>query len=201
MKDNRSIKVLTGILLISLCAQLTACGKSSDETQSFETIEITDIQTEITTSATSTNDADISTSFESTTNQTTEETTEETTIETTPSVSPTPIPTPTPEPTSVPVTDDDTGLTWQQKNSFSMLYYLAITAENIRISKDNRLVLDEIYTALLNDINPGSIDETTQNHLRSLRDIIRSYMSISTKRERLEYLYNQDKAKAIRIHL
>ena len=44
------------------------------------------------------------------------------------------------------------GLTDQQLNSFSMLYYLAITAEEIRTSKDNRLILDDIYTSLLNDI-------------------------------------------------
>lgn len=94
--------------------------------------------------------------------------------------------------------DIDNGMTEQQKNSFSMLYYLAITAEKIRISKDNRLILDDIYSSLLNDINPGAIDETTQEHLKNLRDIIKSYLDISVKRERLQYIYNQDKAEAIR---
>lgn len=93
---------------------------------------------------------------------------------------------------------DEYGLTEQQRNSFSMLYYLAITAEEIRISKDNRLMLDEIYTSLLNDINPGAIDETTQDHLKNLRDIIKSYINISVKRDRLQYIYNQDKAETIR---
>lgn len=93
---------------------------------------------------------------------------------------------------------DENGLTEQQRNSFSMLYYLAITAENIRISKDNRLILDDIYTSLLNDINPGAIDETTQDHLKNLRDIIKSYINISVKRDRLQYIYNQDKAATIR---
>ena len=89
-------------------------------------------------------------------------------------------------------------LTELQKNSFSMLYYLAITAEEIRIAKDNRLILDDIYTSLLNDINPGAIDETTQEHLQNLRDIIKSYINISVKRDRLQYIYNQDKAATIR---
>jgi len=93
---------------------------------------------------------------------------------------------------------DEYGMTERQINSFSMLYYLAITAEEIRISKDNRLILDDIYTSLLNDINPGSIDETTQDHLKNLRDIIKSYINISVKRERLQYIYNQDKAATIR---
>lgn len=86
----------------------------------------------------------------------------------------------------------------EQRNSFSMMYYLAITAEEIRTSKNNRMVLEEIYTSLLNDINPGAVDEITQDHLKNLRDIIKSYLSISTKRERLQFIYNQEKAAAIR---
>ena len=86
----------------------------------------------------------------------------------------------------------------EQLNSFSMMYYLAITAEEIRTSRDNRLILDDIYTSLLNDINPGAVDEITQDHLKNLRDIIKSYILIATKRERLQFIYNQEKAAAIR---
>lgn len=93
---------------------------------------------------------------------------------------------------------NDLDLTEQQRNSFSMLYHLAITAEEIRISRSNRLMLDDIYTSLLNDINPGAVDETTQDHLRNLRDIIKSYLDISVKRDRLQYIFNQDKAATIR---
>ena len=93
---------------------------------------------------------------------------------------------------------NELGLNEQQRNSFSMLYHLAITAEEIRISRSNRLMLDDIYTSLLNDINPGAVDETTQDHLRNLRDIIKSYLDISVKRDRLQYIYNQDKATTIR---
>ena len=93
---------------------------------------------------------------------------------------------------------NDYGLSEQQMNSFSMLYYLAITAEDIRTEKDNRLALEDIYTSLLNDINPGAIDNTTQDHLQNLRDVIGSYIDISVKRDRLQYIYNQDKAAAIR---
>ena len=86
----------------------------------------------------------------------------------------------------------------EHQHSFSMMYYLAITAEEIRTSKNNRLILDEIYTSLLNDINPGAIDEITQDHLKNLRDIIKSYLTLISKRERLQFIYNQNKAKAIR---
>lgn len=86
----------------------------------------------------------------------------------------------------------------EQRNSFSMMYYLAITAEEIRTSKDNRLILEDIYTSLLNDINPGAVDEITQDHLKNLRDIIKSYLNISEKRERLQFICNQEKAAAMR---
>lgn len=86
----------------------------------------------------------------------------------------------------------------EQMNSFSMMYYLAITAEDIYTSKNNRLKLDDIYTSLLNDINPGSVDDTTQKHLQSLRDVIKDFINVSYKRERLQFIYNQQKAEAIR---
>ena len=86
----------------------------------------------------------------------------------------------------------------EQMNSYSMMNYLAITAEEIRKSRDNRLILDDIYTELLNDINPGAIDDRTQEHMQNLRDIINQYISISTKKERLQYIYNQNKAAAFR---
>ena len=60
------------------------------------------------------------------------------------------------------------------------------------------MVLEDIYTSLLNDINPDAVDEITQEHLQSLRDIIKSYLNISVKRERLKFIYNQEKAAAIR---
>lgn len=44
----------------------------------------------------------------------------------------------------------------------------------------------------------GAVDEITQDHLKNLRDIIKSYLNISTKRERLQFIYNQEKASAMR---
>ena len=86
----------------------------------------------------------------------------------------------------------------EQMNSITMLYYLAITAEDISTSKNNRLILDDIYTSLLNDLNPGAIDDETQDHLDNLRNTIKKFISINTKRERLQFIYNQQKAAAIR---
>ena len=100
-------------------------------------------------------------------------------------------------PTTVP-TEPRLAITDVQQNALNMLNYLAFTAEEIYIAKDNRLILEDIYTALLNEINPGTIDEITQDHLRNLRDIISSFLNIDTKRSRLQYIYNQEKAGIMR---
>ena len=78
------------------------------------------------------------------------------------------------------------------------MLFLAIISEQIQSSKDNRVMLEQIYNELLNDINPEAIDDLTQTHLSNLRTAIKSYMNIITKRERLQYMYNQEKAAAIR---
>lgn len=185
MMKSRIIRILAMILAMSIVLSLAGCGTNTPPTTTGD-------ETETSSQPTTTPD--------STSNTSEDETTEPSTVpeETT---TPTDPPAETTEPPVVIPPEEQTdeyGLTEQQRNSFSMLYYLAITAEDIRISKDNRLMLDEIYTSLLNDINPGAIDETTQDHLKNLRDIIKSYINISIKRDRLQYIYNQDKAETIR---
>lgn len=95
-------------------------------------------------------------------------------------------------------TEPETAITVVQQNSINMLNYLAFIAEDIYTAKDNRLILGDIYTALMNEINPGTIDEITQDHLRNLRAVIKRFLHIETKRERLQYLYNQEKAASMR---
>lgn len=93
---------------------------------------------------------------------------------------------------------DELGLTQEQKNCFSMLYHLAITAEEIRVAQDNKLILDNIYTSLLNELNPGAIDKDTQDYLNYMREDIKDLRNIVVKREQMQYLYNQEKADLIR---
>lgn len=103
---------------------------------------------------------------------------------------------------SDPTTDTETEpkeeLSSAQKNAIAMLYHLATTTEEICISKNNRVILEDIYTALLNEINPGAIDETTQDHLENIRRVIGDFLNIQSKREQLQYIYNQQKAAAMK---
>lgn len=172
MRKKRIIRIWAWLLAISIMMSLTGCGKNLASHPEADNISVSN--------------QEIDTTPENTNNNLLEEQSTpdpETTESTTPKVD---------------SEKDDDGLTEQHRNSFSMLYYLAITAEDIRISKNNRLILDDIYTSLLNDINPGAIDETTQDHLKNLRDIIKSFINISVKRDRLQYIYNQKKAATIK---
>lgn len=89
-------------------------------------------------------------------------------------------------------------LTEAQKNSIAMLNYLATLAQEINASRNSRMFLEEAYASLINNTNPEEVNELTESHLCSLLDTIEAYRVIAVKRERLEYLYNQNKAMAIR---
>ncbi len=95
------------------------------------------------------------------------------------------------------VDDELSGLSEKQLNSVAMLNYLAMISQKIESSKNNRIYLEEIYSSLLNNTNPV-IDETTQDQLQTLLNIIKEYRQIELKRERLNYIYEQDKAKSIK---
>ena len=194
MKNTHMIRLLALLLATSIMIPLAGCGANTVPTPSEDDVPVSSQEVTPAPDETPTPSDEQTTPAPDATEQPEETPAEE-------SVAP---PEQLPEHTVPPVVvptepeKDENGLTEQQRNSFSMLYYLAITAEDIRISKDNRLILDDIYTSLLNDINPGAIDETTQDHLKNLRDIIKSYINISVKRDRLQYIYNQDKAATIR---
>lgn len=79
-----------------------------------------------------------------------------------------------------------------------MLNYLATLTQQINASRNSRMFLEEAYASLINNTNPEEVNELTESHLCSLLDTIEEYRVIAVKRERLEYLYNQNKAKAIR---
>lgn len=89
-------------------------------------------------------------------------------------------------------------LTKTQKNSIAMLNYLAMLSQQINSSKNSRMYLEEAYDALINNTNPENVNELTESHLSSLLDIIEKYRMITVKRDRLEYIYNQNKAQAIK---
>ena len=86
----------------------------------------------------------------------------------------------------------------QQKKSIAMLNYLAVLSQEINSSKNSRMFLEEAYAALINNTNPEGVNELTESHLASLLDIIEKYRMITVKRDRLQYIYEQNKAQALK---
>lgn len=104
------------------------------------------------------------------------------------------------EPTKplVDVPTENEELNEAQKNSIAMLNYLAVLSQEINASKNSRMFLEEAYASLINNTNPEKVNELTESHLSSMLDIIEKYRMISVKRDRLQYIYDQNKAKALK---
>lgn len=100
--------------------------------------------------------------------------------------------------TSAATDDSIASLDPMQLNSMAMLNYLAVLTEEINASKNNRLELESIYKSLYNNTNPNAVDDRTLAELESMLDTLEQYRMVNVKRERLDYLYEQNRAAAIR---
>jgi hypothetical protein len=81
--------------------------------------------------------------------------------------------------------------------SIAMLNYLATESRVVISSKNNRLVLENIYNMLINNTNPGIVDETTQYYMEIMLDDIESFRMNELQRERLQFLFANSQAQAI----
>lgn len=93
---------------------------------------------------------------------------------------------------------DQSALSETQRNSMAMLNYLAVVTESINSSKNSRLKLEETYSTLINNTYPNAVDDRTLAQLESLLDTINQYRMVDVKRDRLQYIYEQNQAQAIR---
>lgn len=93
---------------------------------------------------------------------------------------------------------EDDELTSTQRNSINMLNYMTVLTQKVNASKGNQMVLESEYSSLVNDIYPNAVDDTTQTQITDLMDTINEYRMISVKRERLQFIYDQNRASAMR---
>ena len=92
----------------------------------------------------------------------------------------------------------DTGkLDQNQKNAIAMLNYITVLSQEINASKNSRLFMEEAYSTLLNNTDLNSIDDKTNSQVNRLLDTIEEYRMIDVKRDRLQYIYEQNQAQAI----
>lgn len=114
--------------------------------------------------------------------------------EVSPSVEPTPDVTET-EPTEV---EEPSGLDETQLNSVRMLNYLTVLSQEINSSNNSRIFLESAYSSLINNTYPNAVDVRTEAHMEDLLDTLESFRMLTVKRERLEYIYEQNRAQALK---
>ena len=85
-----------------------------------------------------------------------------------------------------------------QRNSVNMLNYMTVLTQRINQSPNNQAFLEDVYSSLKNDLYPNAVDSKTQAQSTNLLDTINGYRMISVKRDRLEYIYEQNRAQALR---
>jgi len=100
------------------------------------------------------------------------------------------------EPSEESTQGNDSELDSVQMRTIAMLNYLMVKTEEINSSRNSRLALEEIYTSLINDTNKSAVDELALTEITDLLDTLNGYRMIAVKRERLEYIYEQNQAQA-----
>lgn len=85
-----------------------------------------------------------------------------------------------------------------QRNSIAMLNYLTVLTQEISSSKGSRLFLEQTYSSLINNTYPNAVDVWTQAELDELLDTLEAFRMVSVKRERLQLIYEHNKAQALR---
>lgn len=86
----------------------------------------------------------------------------------------------------------------KQKNSLSMLNYLTSLTQEINSYRNNKFYLEEAFSSLINNTYANAIDDRTQTELDCLLDTIEQFRMIDVKRERLQFLFEQAQAQAVR---
>lgn len=84
-----------------------------------------------------------------------------------------------------------------QRNSIAMLNYLTVLTQQINASKNSRIYLEEAYSSLINNTSPNTIDTRTLEQLVNILDTLENYRMIAVKRERLQYIKDQNSALSI----
>ncbi len=89
-------------------------------------------------------------------------------------------------------------LSKEQRNAIAMLNYITVLTKEINDSKNSRMYLEQAYSSLINNTYPNSVDNRTLSQLTNLLDIMEDYRMIEVKRDRLNYIFEQNQAQAIR---
>ena len=84
-----------------------------------------------------------------------------------------------------------------QRNVLAMYNYLAVVTQEINQSDNGRIFLEDVYSALVGNTNPESVDDRTEEYVLDLLDTIETYRLNDIKRERIKYIYDENKANLL----
>ncbi len=98
----------------------------------------------------------------------------------------------------IPVHAENIELTKEQNNAMAMMNFITVLTQEINASKNSRMYMEEAYSKLIDNTNPNAVDSRTLNQMDGLLDTMEKYRMLDVKRERLQYIYEQNKAQAIR---
>jgi hypothetical protein len=82
------------------------------------------------------------------------------------------------------------------QTSIAMLNYIGTQTVIIEQSKNNRLLLEDLFNKFVNNTNPSVIDVQTQGYLKNLLDNIDSLRLVAIQREKVQFMYENQKAQA-----
>ncbi len=99
---------------------------------------------------------------------------------------------------SVPSLAENVATTNEQMTALAMLNHLTVLTQETNDSRNSRLFMEQAYSELINNTYPNSVDSRTLSRLTRLLDTMEKYRMINVKRERLQYIYEQNQARAIR---
>ncbi|MBR3474004.1 MAG: hypothetical protein IKH34_02945 [Oscillospiraceae bacterium] len=89
---------------------------------------------------------------------------------------------------------EETVLTEERQNAVAMINYLAVMTQEVNKSPGNRLLLEDNYSLLLNNISSRAIDDNTMSQIINLLDVMEQYRMLAVKRNRLQFCAEQEQA-------
>ena len=93
---------------------------------------------------------------------------------------------------------ETTALNSEQASAIAMLNYITVLTQEINASKNSRLYMEEAYSSLINNTYPNAVDSRTLSQLTGLLDTMENYRMVAVKRERLQFIYEQNQAETLR---
>ena len=93
---------------------------------------------------------------------------------------------------------ESAALTDEQRNAIAMLNYMTVLTQETNAAKNSRIFMEQAYSSLVNNTYPNAVDSRTLSQMTGLLDTMEKYRMVNVKRDRLQYIYEQNQAQAIR---